>query len=329
MLTRVMKATRYLLPLECEAPRSHFVTAYGTVGFGVDAQEALRTLVAQTNALLRVRMAQLKQGVFDSVALDWSVPALAVVHVRDISRAGVAPYEWGDPADAYLPRMKRAVPSFTATFLNKDTSHWPTKFKAMDEDVRSDDYHISLLPLIRFPHDNLHVVPLINKFNKALEGVPSFEVRTTGKLRLFAKWDMKKVFLGLEVERCGALDDIVARLQQFRLSLPDCGVVMGENDGAILDWTAATPHITIGVWVSPYAKDSLNLDISHFGFWELLYMNEIMLQSDETILTAHLNANLPPIQGSLPKVPPMSFRISNATLVANGQKLRKQLGRMF
>lgn len=320
----IMKFTNCILPLETTAPKSHYLSAYAAVDLNSINETATKTIVTQLNQLLRIRFQQVKMGVFDNVDLDWAIPQLSTLHVKDISRTGIEPYRWGKPADDYLPLMKNAIPKFNATFLNKQFNHWPVSFKHINENIRSDDYHISFMPVIRFPNNNLQIASLITKFMKVLDGIPSFEVKTTGKFSLFAKWDMKKVFLGLEIEQNDNLDKIIKTLQDFRLDLPDPGVAMGENDGFILNWVNSTPHITIGVWTSSYGNDKFDLNNSLFGFWELLYINEVLIESADKLKDAFPDIKSFSLEGKCPEIPIMSFQITNATLIANGQKLRKR-----
>lgn len=319
-----MKFTNYILPLETAAPKTHYMSAYSVVDLSPHNESISKIIVSQINQFLRVRFHQMKLGDFDTIDLDWQPPNLAVLHVNDISRSGIQSYKWGKPADDYLPLMKNAIPKFNSTFLNKQMDYWPQSFKHINEKVKSDDYHISFMPVVRFPQDNLQIVTLINQFSKLLNGISSFRVKTTGKLKMFAKWDMKKVFLGMEVEQNDNLDEIVRVLQDFRLNLSDKGVVMGENDGCILNWVNSTPHITIGVWSSSFGDNSIDLNNTIFGFWELLYLNEILMKSPETLEREYPDYIASELDMKLPEVPIMSFEISNVTLVANSQKLRKR-----
>lgn len=313
------KLTNCILPLETKpVPASHYMSCYTSVAVE-EHRELLCNVVQETNLLLKHRLNQLRLGKFDSVNINWETLPLQVVHLSDLQKAGIDYHKHAQEPDALIPMLKEQMPVFNATFLNKDTDYWPQKFIPTSETYSPNDYHISFLPLIRYPDNDLSIIPVLNGFMSTLKDVKPFKVRTTGSLQLFPKWDMQKVFLGLEVESTPELKEMFEKLQQFRLDLPNAGIAVGETEGFMFNWADCTPHISIGVWKSPKPHSSHH---SQFAFWEFIYLCEVLMNSGAD-LEERFAARA--MGGTLPEVPVFEFNVDNAVLVANGQKFKKTL----
>lgn len=264
----MVKFQKYLIPLQSNIDlSSYYITSYLQVKPSSDDFKKLAETVSFANQLLHRNIKRLKQGYFDSRKIPLTLDPCSPLKL-DI------PYE--ELVDPNLEEnLEKSLHSSTISphNLNVDLS-FPKDFRFIGSKIQTNDFHISLLPLIRFQNEN-ETLEFYKLFKSSLTSKESISFKFTGKVKVFPKFDYTKFFLTLTIDKSDPYNNqinfLLKTLSSIRTSseLLSPGHVIGELDGNLINWSDSSLHMTIGVCNVPQS-----LRINHK---DLCYLNEILI----------------------------------------------------
>ena len=291
-----LRLQRYLLSLESNVPASScYASAYLEVKLREDSQtKGLSETVSRANQRLSRNVQQLREGYYDARTISFSLDPCYPLQLD-------LPHE-------FLPQITRPD-SYSNGDKDKDVTEeiyrkyfegrpispanldchgwWPADFKYVGSKIRTSDFHVSLLPLIRFKSDS-DIAHFHRRFEQILEKKNPTSANIQVKfqraggapvLEILPKHDYNKLFLAMCISRNDSansmLNEIQLALAHARFTNTACpGHVTGElDDNSVVDWAQSLLHMSIGVC-------NRGEGCSGFGQNELFYTNQVLLPSD-------------------------------------------------
>lgn len=293
-----LRLQRYLLSLESNVPTSScYASAYLEVKLREDSQaKRLSETVSRANQRLSRNVQRLREGYYDTSVLPFSMdpcyplqldlPYELLSHATPSTSCNYTSGGDTDVTEAIYSKYFKGRPISPA---NLDCQGWwPTEFKYIGTKVQTSDFHVSLLPLIRFNSDTdiarfrKLFEQVVERINPANAKVPvKFQTADGGApvLEILPKHDYNKLFLAMCISRNdkanSMLNEIQIALAQARLTNTVCpGHVTGELDNnSVVDWAQSLLHMSVGVCNRGEA-------CLGFGQNELFYMNKMLLPAD-------------------------------------------------
>lgn len=296
----MFRLQKYLIPLESQIPDSKFyATAYLKLNLAdTDKLKEISETVTRTNQILDKNIKKLRTGYYDSKNLPFKLdpctslqldlpydiinnPELEIVGNNDISSL---------IHDKYFKNQM-----ITPNILNC-SGFWPKRFRYIGSKVRTSEFHVSLLPLIRFENfeKSIEFFKLFENFIDNRGRMKNMPIKFSSLVKILPKYDYSKFFLGKLIDRNDSFNTELSKLQielsNLRLKGKNNmkhGHVTGELDNySVVDWSLSCLHMTVGVC----NKENSLLD---FGQNELAYLNEILLDDvgfvkNETVLDGEL-----------------------------------------
>ncbi|AWU77913.1 uncharacterized protein C5L36_0D06390 [Pichia kudriavzevii] len=271
-----MQFQKYLLPLgESLGHSQHYATCY--LRIKIENSLTLKSLsetVSISNQILEKNTKLLKLGKFNSNYIIPNIhpcsPLTAPVPYHDLIKQMNDDGKDGDPSEQFYNAFIKNVKVYPKD-LEID-SIFPTNFKFLASKVQTNDFHVSLLPILRF--DNVDESSfLLSYFKNELSSFKthSVDVHFNGDLQILPKYDYSKFFLSMVINNhqnteLYSLLNLVSRLRE---KSPFRGHVIGEVDSdiRIVNWKETLLHMTIGV---------NNIADSNFGMLELAYLNHFL-----------------------------------------------------
>ena len=282
---------RYFIQQEPQAPSLNYASAY--LKLRIDPSptnthfQTLAECVSTANRTLSQNRDRLYNGEYDHLRLKFHLPACStfkidvpyemLTHVNDDVN-----FTSNANADASADLSKALYDTYyadrdvTTTGLELDT-WWPLEYRFIGSRIRSSDFHVSLLPLVRF-EDHIESASFLRKMQRAAMEFPkTFNVTLGKKVKVLAKQDFTKFFLVVCIDETHPGNEMLRQIKDsitaIRAEAGHCGSghVVGELDGGIIDWQSAMLHMSIGVANSPHG-------VPLFGSQELFFLNEVMLK---------------------------------------------------
>jgi hypothetical protein len=285
----MLRFQKYLLPTQHNVPASsHYVTAYLQLNINSELNQKLNEIVSITNLNLHKNLNLLKNGKFDHISTNYTVKPCDPLKLN-------LPYEYLNNVElSNIDNIDNNNNDISCEIYNKfiknqlintndlEIDNWfPQDFKYIGMKVRTLQFHISLLPLIRFDNE-FESLSFYNKFrNLSIEKI-RIPVKLSGKLKIFAKYDYTKFFLGLCVDgdsnQNSSLYQLLTSISQLRYlpinpTFPSKGYVIGEIKNHIVKWEESSLHMSIAVCNSESSTEP-----PLFGSIELSYLNNILLK---------------------------------------------------
>lgn len=287
-----LRLQKYLLPLESNVPPSScYASAYLEVKIrNADHNKELSEIVSRTNQRISQNVQRLREGYYDHDVIPFSLEPcyplqldLPYEILTDINISN--PREGEDITDLLYDKYFKGR-SVSPANLNCQ-EWWPQNFKFIGSKIRTSDFHVSLLPLIRFDSDS-QLTHFRNQFEEILRrenpsnaDIPVKFATTNGapSLEVLPKHDYNKFFLGLRISRQERHNYLLNRLQMklardLRQDSYCRGHVIGEiDDSSIVDWGRSLLHMSVGVC-------NRGEGCIGFGQNELFYLNKKLLFDD-------------------------------------------------
>lgn len=291
-----LRLQRYLLSLESNVPASScYASAYLEVKLREDSQtKGLSEIVSRANQRLSRNVQQLREGYYDARIVPFSLDPCYPLQLDlpyELLPQVTRPDSYGDgneDKDVTEAIYRKYFEGRPISPANLDChGWWPSDFKYVGSKIRTSDFHVSLLPLIRFKSDSdiahFHCLfeQILEKTNPTNANIRVKFQRAGGApvLEILPKHDYNKLFLAMCISRNDSansvLNEIQLALAHARLTNTVCpGHVTGEvDDNSVVDWAQSLLHMSIGVcnrgeWCSGFGQN------------ELFYTNKVLLQPD-------------------------------------------------
>jgi len=271
---------KYLFSIDTSLPQSfNYATAYIKLNFTNDQTKVLSETVTKTNQCLTKRIRNLRLGEYDHLgakidmfggtSLQLNIPYDELIHV-DSSNGDIS-----DKIYQTFYKNRLVHPSD----LNC-SGWWPDKFRFIGSKIQTNEFHVSLLPLIQFTNEDHNAINMLKLLferimkNKSVKG--NINLKISDILHVYAKQDYSKFFLGQRVLKENPhnqqLYDIFEDLNDIRMKMHFKGHVFGEMfSDNIIDWKTADLHTTLGVCVKNGSK------VDSAGELETHYLNAFLL----------------------------------------------------
>ncbi|TID30124.1 hypothetical protein CANINC_001286 [Pichia inconspicua] len=265
----MIKFQKYLIPLQSNIELSnYYATSYLQVQPSSNDFKKLAQTVSFANQLLHKNIKRLKQGHFDSINTPLKIDPCSPLKFN-------IPYH----SLTSLNLEKLLEKPFSSTTisphdLNTDLS-FPKDFKFIGSKIQTNDFHISLLPLIRFNNED-ETLNFHKLFKNSIPNIGSINFKFTGNVKIYPKFDYTKFFLALTIDKLdpynNQLNSLQNKLASIRTSpnLISPGHVIGEIDNNLIDWSKSSLHMTIGV-----CNMTQSPQIDHR---DLCFLNEILIK---------------------------------------------------
>lgn len=275
------KLQKYLIPLQSNVKLSdYYATSYLQIKPSLLDFKKISQAVSFANQTLHENIKRLKQGHYDSLSIPLRVQPCS-------------PLKHDLPYDALTtPNIDKLLQgSINNTIisphqLNTDLAY-PKDFRFIGSKIQTNDFHVSLLPLIRFEKEE-ESTHFYNHFKQSNISTHQIPCKFNGKLNIFPKFDYTKFFLALDIDKSdlhnGQLLETLTKLSSLRTTTSfSPGHVIGEIGDQLIDWSQSSLHMTIGVCNIPNPPL-----IDH---QDLCYVNDVLLK-DIKIEPLHLKGNL-------------------------------------
>lgn len=282
---------KYLLPLENNVePSAFYATSY--LQIKISDSEQIKTIaesVSRTNQILNTKIKRLKSGYYDNTPAQFQVEPCSPLRLD-------LPYP--DLVDMDVDTTTRLCNAVTEgqTLYPSDLdceAMKPWEFKFIGTNVQTNDFHISLLPIIRFVRldESIAILRTVRQLIDQTDIINSgsIPVKFDAKLKIYPKYDYSKFFLAVCLDKSEnpLLARLIHSLSRLRYNLDSPGHVIGEiSDNHIIDWEDSSLHMTIGVCNGTSPSDL----VGNFGVKELCYINNVFLNSSgDNLLVKDLN----------------------------------------
>lgn len=279
----MLKLQKYALPIDINPKLTgYYISAYLEIQLRENQHKRISQIVSQTNQNLTSNLTKLKDGKFDNLNFKFNLNPCSTIQLN-------LPFE-------ILTRINLNQTSsstdlsdeiynnyFKDRLINPSNldidGWWPNDFKSISLNLRTSDYHVSLLPLIIFNNemDSIGYFIKIKKLFQHLNNAHkySFKFGSFNKVNVLSKFDFNKFFLTIPINRDDnlQLNQLQRNLYNLRYEiLSSKGYVNGELENSILDWNNSMLHMSIGVC------NRIDNSIG-FGQDELFFMNECLLDN--------------------------------------------------
>lgn len=275
------KLQKYLIPLQSNVlPSTYYATAYLQIKPSQDEFRQIAQSVSFANQTLHKNLKRLKLGYYDTVSTPLKIEPCSPLTLN-------IPYTTLTTPSIDIDLQESIVNGTSDLYprdLNTDFTIPPFRF--IGSKIQTNDFHISLSPLLRF-EDEQESLDFYKHFKDIINDA-HFTCSFSGKLRIYPKFDYTKLFLALVIDKTDPVNSnllkLLADFARLRSSLNCPGHVIGEVDETTLvDWSLASLHMTVGV---------ANLTATHsLDHTALCYINDVLL-SETTALVPSLSGQL-------------------------------------